>query len=234
MQKLIKLEMKKHKILGYWKGILLTNLAITAFVVLITFTSKTTEENIAAGSDFPLMNLNHNLLYATFIIFSAVVLARVVIEEYRNKTIQVLFTYPIARKKFMQAKLILVFSFSLVSVLFSSIFQYIAFSIINPLLDLSSESITLGMMMNHLPELLLSAFAVASVGLISLFFGMLQKSTVATITSSVVSASLLTSGSGDSNGGNLFQFAGVQIALSLLGIGIALLSYRKINQSDIL
>lgn len=231
MQKLIKLEMKKHKIAGYWKGVVITNIVIAALVGMMVFGGQMAGENLFEGTDLTLMSLNNTILYATFIVFSAVVLAQVVIEEYRNKTIQLLFTYPLARKKLMQAKLIIVFSFSVVSVIFSSIFQYLIFSVLNPLLHLSPESITPGVMVNHLPEILFSALAIAGIGLIPLFFGMLNKSTVTTITSGVVIAAILSNNSGQ---GSLFEFAALQVSLSLIGIIIGLLSYYKINKADVL
>ncbi|MGY3778633.1 ABC transporter permease [Isobaculum melis] len=231
MQKLMKLEMKKHNMMGYWKGVVMSNIIIVAVMLLMIIGGKLSGESIFEDSELTLMSLNSTLLYATFIIFSAVVLARVVIEEYRNKMIQTLFTYPIARKKLMQAKLLIVFSFSVTAMIFSSIFQILAFSILNPLLNLVPEAITPAMLGDHFLEILLSAIAVAGIGLIPLFFGMLNKSTITTITSSVVIAVILTSNNGQ---GSLFQFAALQIGLSIVGIIIGMLSYRKINQIDVL
>lgn len=232
MQKLIKLEIKKHKVIGYWKAVLIINVFITALTCSIGFIEPIVGESDFGGSVFDLMTFNSILTSAIFIVFSAVVLARIVIEEYRNKTIQLLFTYPISRKKLMQAKLILVFSVTVISVVFSSITQYLALSVLNPWLNLSSEIITPVAMLEALPKIILSALAVAGIGLIPLFFGMLNKSTITTIICGVVMASILNSNAGGDS--YLLQFAVVQLLLSFAGIVIGILSYYKIDQKDVL
>lgn len=59
------------------------------------------------------MALVNIFIRITFIIFSSVILSRLVIDEYKNKTIQLSFMYPLQRKMLMSAKLTIVFCFVL-------------------------------------------------------------------------------------------------------------------------
>ncbi len=62
------------------------------------------------------------MVRTTFTVFASVLIVKLIIDEYKNKSIEVLFTYPIKRKKIMSAKLTIVFAFTFVNVLFSTLF----------------------------------------------------------------------------------------------------------------
>ena len=67
-------------------------------------------------------NMIGAIVRATFTIFASVIIVKLIIDEYKNKSIDVLFTYPIKRKKIITAKLAIVFAFTFVNVLFSTLF----------------------------------------------------------------------------------------------------------------
>lgn len=98
MLKLIKLEWQKSNITGYFKGLAVCIIAIFAAVSLMALGSRGESEpmfeNYAA-----FMSLADILTRITYIIFASVILSRLVIEEYKSNMIQVLFTYPLQRKK---------------------------------------------------------------------------------------------------------------------------------------
>lgn len=121
MFKLMKLEWKKHQLSSYFKGVAICIIAIFAAVSLMGLGVKGEGDADAALSDFTkYMTLANIFIRTTFIIFSSVILSRLVIDEYKNKTIQLLFMYPLQRKMVMRAKVAIVFSFCFVSMIIAT------------------------------------------------------------------------------------------------------------------
>ena len=108
MFKLMKLEWKKHQLSSCFKSVAICIIAIFAVVSLMALGMKA--EGDVLFSDFKQnMDLANIFIRITFIIFSSVILSRLVIDEYKNKTIQLSFMYPLQRKMLMSAKLTIVF-----------------------------------------------------------------------------------------------------------------------------
>lgn len=98
MFKLMKLEWRKHHLSGYFRGVAICIVAIFAAVGLMAWGSKV-DSDLMFTDYAGFMSLANIFIRVTFIIFSAVILSRLVIDEYRSKTMQLLFTYPLQRKK---------------------------------------------------------------------------------------------------------------------------------------
>ena len=58
----------------------------------------------------------------TFIIFAATLISELIISEFKDKTITVLFMYPISRKKLMAAKLLVIMLFTFFAIVISKCF----------------------------------------------------------------------------------------------------------------
>lgn len=233
MFNLIKLEWKKNHVTHYLFGVLICALSIFAAVGLMAVASNSSiEPMFTEYAEF--MTLTNILIRIVYIIFSAVILSRLVIEEYRNNTIQIMFTYPLQRKKLMRAKLAIVFGFCLISILITTLVINIMVYSLNPVLGFFEQPVRLANMMDAAPSVLINACMVAGISLISLFFGMRKKSTAAAITSAVIVGFLINVTVSD--GGSpvsLFQFIGVPISLCILGLAIGFLSYHRIDKKDL-
>ncbi len=57
------------------------------------------------------------LVTGTFLVFSSVLTVKIIIGEYKNRTILVMFSYPISRKKIIIAKLTIICIFTITSIL---------------------------------------------------------------------------------------------------------------------
>jgi ABC-type transport system involved in multi-copper enzyme maturation permease subunit len=233
MFKLMKLEWKKHKLSSYFKGVAICIIAIFAAVSLMGMGAK--GEGDAALTDFTkYMTLANLFIRMTFLIFSAVILSRLVIDEYKNKTMQLLFMYPLQRKKLMRAKLTIVFSFCFVSMIIATFSISLLIFFMNPMMELFETPMTMGELIAIVPTTIISAFMISGISLIPLFFGMRKKSTPTTITSAVIIGMLISSNFGSGNGQvSIFDFVVIPIVLCLLGIFISYLSYRKIDKIDV-
>ncbi|MED0947728.1 ABC transporter permease [Bacillus mobilis] len=230
MFKLMKLEWKKHKLSSYCKGVAICIIAIFAAVSVMGLGAK--GEGDAALTDFTKYMILANLfIRMTFLIFSAVILSRLVIDEYKNKTMQLLFMYPLQRKKLMGAKLTIVFSFCFVSMIIATFSISLLIFFMSPMMGLFETPMTMGEIIATVPATFISAFMISGISLIPLFFGMRKKSAPTTITSAVIIGMLVNSNYG--NGVSFYDYIVIPITLCLLGIFISYLSYRKIDKIDV-
>lgn len=229
MIKLINLEIKKFKLMRYWKGVVGANLGFVIFIGMVYFLNKV-EEEIPFDNFEMASTIISAVVSATFIIFASVILAKLVIDEYKNKSIDLMFTYPISRKKIMTAKLIIVMVFTFMTVLFSTLFLQGLVYIMDVTFDILPGDISIQEFINSMWKSFFIAFAAAGLSLIPLLIGMLRKSSSAIIVSSIFLVTLTSSVS------NNFTFSSVMtvsISLALLGIVIGWLSIRNVEKTDL-
>lgn len=233
MLRLMKLEWKKHQLSSYFKSVAICIIAIFAVVSLMALGMKA--EGDVLFADFKQnMDLANIFIRITFIIFSSVILSRLVIDEYKNKTIQLSFMYPLQRKMLMSAKLTIVFCFCFVSTIIATFIISLLVYFVSPMIGLIETPATIGEIIAIVPATIISAFMISGISLIPLFFGMRKKSTPTTITSAVIIGMLI---SGNVGAGNdqvsMFDFIAIPIVLCLLGIFISYLSFHKIDKIDV-
>lgn len=234
MMKLMKLEWKKNHLSKYFK----TTLIATVLIFLITaFMAK------MAQNQGELMFTNFNsymsfvniIIRVVFVIFSAVLLSRLVIDEYKNKTLQVLFTYPVNRKKVIQSKLMLIMGFCFVSILFSTIVISLLTFMVNPKLELFPQLLELGDVINTFPTIITISIMTACLSLIPLYFGMKKKSSSTTITWGVIIGLLVNATVSDGAATvNMVQLLVIPGILALVGLTIVYFTFRHIESQDIL
>ncbi len=225
MLKLIQLEMRKNKT-KLLRGALIADLILLAFMVLVVFTE---EGEFSTYAD--VFDGLYVFTKAIFIIFASVLLSKLVIDEYKNNTITVLFMYPVSRKKLMAAKLLIVFGFTFISIFLSDIILSLLLGGIDYYFsDVIQGELSVRMMLDELPGVAADAVYSAGIALIPLFFGMRKKSVPATLVSAVLLVSVLSSGVGQFRLGNQF---GVAISLSLIGVFIAYLGIKDIEVKDV-
>lgn len=229
MLKLMSLEIRKFKLTGLIKAVLIANLIILGFMVLILFVDQ--DEQVAAFTSFgDVFEGLFVFVKAVFIIFASVLIGRLVIEEYRSNTISLLFMYPISRKRLLTAKLLIVFLFTFFTIILSDLVLGALLYLINHYLAILPDRLTWTLLQDELVKLGTGALYSAGIGLIPLYFGMRKKSLSATIISSVIIVSLISGGWDQARLGNL---AAVSIGLALLGITVAYFSIRTIDTEDI-
>ncbi|MNM82129.1 ABC-2 family transporter protein [compost metagenome] len=224
MLKLIQLELKKNGIGGNIKGAFIAIFIILAFVTGVSF-----EEPLASYNDlFSLANVASTI---TFIIFASVLLSKLIIDEFKNKTITVLFMYPIQRKKVLAAKLIIVVAFTFIFSLLAKIVVITGFSFVNQYTHFIQEELTFEMIRNNFIQGITSSLTASCISLVPLYFGMRKYSTPATIVSAIIISSLLNSQYGSDF--TLSSIVYIPLAISLLGVLIAFISIRNIETKDI-
>ncbi|WP_019912230.1 ABC transporter permease [Paenibacillus sp. HW567] len=229
MLKLIQLEIHKNKLTGILKAFAIVILCILGIMLLIIYDDRSA--NGGEFNTFPkIFGILYALVKAAFIIFASVLLGRLVINEYKNNTITVLFMYPIPRKKLMMAKILIVFLFTLISIILSDVVIIAALAGMNSFVHFIPEQLEMSMLLSQLTRIGTDAVCAAGIALIPLYFGMRNKSVSATIVASVLVTCFVSAGTGDFQIGNLL---GVSIVLGLLGACIVYLAIRNIETEDI-
>ncbi len=135
MLNLIKLEIKKFKLKDTIKGVIIANIILLSIMCIMLWQTK-------IGSEIPvkdfgeLLLMSDTLIRATFIIYASTILSKLVIEEFKNKTINLMFTYPISRRKILVAKLFTVSAFTFLCIIFSNIVIALILACINKYMQL--------------------------------------------------------------------------------------------------
>ncbi|MFE6798583.1 ABC transporter permease [Paenibacillus chitinolyticus] len=231
MLKLMKLELKKYKIGRYFPGILIAN-AVILLLISGIHVAEQVDNGIDVFQDYKMaFGVIIGFVKITFVIFASVILAKLVIGEYNAKTVNILFTYPVRRKKIMAAKLLLVSLWTFATVFLSGLFVTGGFLLADASLNMVHETLTAPMIVDHVLRMLLNAVSAAGLCLIPLLFGMMKKSVPATIVSAVILVTIT-----DSNNMGFALSAGYILPLVFAAVGVlaAFWSIRKIETSDVL
>lgn len=230
MLNLIKLEIKKFKLKDIIKGVSIANIIVISILTIILFGAKN-EQDIPFKNLGEFLSLSDTIVRAIFIIYASTLLSKLIIDEFNNKTINLMFVYPINRKKILISKLLIVAAFTFVTVIFSNIVVALILNGINEYANFLPSGLTLSVLINTGVHIFINAIAAAGIALIPLFFGMRKKSTRATIVSAVILVSLVCS----NNGGKLAltSILPISISLGLIGLSVAYFTIRNIETIDI-
>jgi ABC-type transport system involved in multi-copper enzyme maturation permease subunit len=227
VRKLISLEIKKFKVFSNLKGVAIANLVIMGLLCLMYFSGKS-EGVIVYGNYEKVFAVFGSIISPTFIIFAAVLISKIIIDEYKSNTITLMFMYPISRKKIMVAKLIIVACFTFLTIFTSNLLMGGAFYLADSYLHFVPTALTVEVLKDGLISMTLGAIASAGIALIPLFFGMRKKSVPATIISAIILVSLT-----NSNNNDFSAFSYIAISLAVIGCLIAYFSIRNIEKVDV-
>jgi ABC-type transport system involved in multi-copper enzyme maturation permease subunit len=226
----MKLELRKFRIGSYIRAAIIANIIMLGLISLISLVEEIQGE--MPFTDYGMaFSIIDTLVRATYIVFAAVLISRFVIDEFRNKSISVLFMYPINRKKLIAAKLLIVVLFTFIAVITADLFVGICFYVLNLFSPVVPEPLTISVAATHLMKMVMSALATSLVSLIPLYFGMRKHSGSATVVSSLIVVLLVCQNTGSFS---LYSIIAVPITLSLLGVAIAYMSIRNIEHVDVM
>lgn len=230
MMHLIKLEFKKGKIGGYLWGSLITYAVILGFLLLIYLVEGPTQNEPIFQSNAEMLGLIDTLIRATFIIYASVLIAKLVIGEFQNKTMALLFAYPVSRKKLLTAKLSMVFVWTLANVIIANFLIGTIFLTVNANLGYVPDTISSELLINHGISVITNAIAAAGMSLLPLTIGMRKKSVPSTIVTAVLLVMVVCS---NNMGFSLGSIIAIPLSLAALGILLTLLSIRNIDRIDV-
>lgn len=229
MLKLMALEVKKFKLYDYWLGIVIANLAIAGFILMFFILEKSDVDIPFEDFDMAML-ISNSMIRATFIIFASVLIVKIIIDEYKSGSIDIMFTYPISRKKIVTAKLLIIALFAFVNIMFSSLIMQGGIYFADRLANIIPGEIGSEAVIDNIIDSFLGAAASAGLSLIPLYFGLRKKSAVATIVSSLIIVSIVNS---TVENFSLFSIIAIPISLGMVGVIIGYVIIKKIEYQDI-
>jgi len=228
MLHLLKLELKKFNLGWYVKGAIIANIVITAIVCCVIYIAQR-EGDIPISTYQDVYVMIGASVRATFIVFASILIAKLVIEEYKNRTILIMFTYPVSRKKLIASKLTLIAFITLLTMILSNIVVAGLFSIINIYFPIVPFTITVNQFIGEVINIVPFAIASTGISLIPLYFGMRNHSVPATIGSSLLVVAIACA---YNPAVSLVTFIPLQLGLAAVGVIIAYLGIRNIENED--
>lgn len=230
MLHLMKLELKKFKLGWYVKRAIIANIVILALMIFVSIIAQV-EGDAEIRNPETILLMASTIVRATFIVFGSVLIARLIIGEYKNKTILLMFSYPINRKKMMASKLAIAAIVTFITVIVSNILVVGIFFGIDSYFSILPNSFTVDQLMQEGIKLVPLAIATAGMSLIPLYFGMRKRSVPTTIVSSLIVVTIAMN-----NGNPAFStatFLPLQLALAAIGVVIAYYGIKNIEKEDI-
>ncbi|HFJ9421276.1 MULTISPECIES: ABC transporter permease [Bacillus] len=229
MLHLMKLELKKFKLGWYVKRAIIANIVILAVMIFVSIIAQV-EGDAEIRNPETILLMASTIVRATFIIFGSVLIARLIIGEYKNKTILLMFSYPINRKKMMASKLAITAIVTFITVIVSNILVVGIFFGIDSYFSILPHSFTVDQLVQEGIKLVPLAIATAGMSLIPLYFGMRKRSVPTTIVSSLIVVSIAMNSNPEFS---TATFLPLQLALAAIGVAIAYYGIKNIEKEDI-
>lgn len=230
MMKLMKLEAAKMRLGWYTKAAAIASLLIVFFMFMVCYVEKMEGRSAIADMDEAIIVLG-SFVRAVFIVMAAILIGKLIIDEYKNKTISVMFMYPVSRKKLLASKLTLIAVITFISIIISNMITLSLFVGINHYAKVIPEAETAMNYASQLASIVAFAFAAAGASLIPLYFGMRKHSVPATIISSLLIVALTSSHNPVIS---LASIIYIPLGLAIIGIAISWWSIRGIERTDVL
>ena len=228
MLHLMKLELKKFKLGWYVKGAVIANITILALMIFVSIVAQVEGDPEIRDPQTILLTASV-LVRSTFIVFGGVLIAKLIINEYKNKTILLMFSYPINRKKMMISKLAITATVTFITVIVSNILVVGVFFGIDSYFSILPNSFTIDQLKQEGINLVPLAVATAGISLIPLYFGMRKHSVPTTIVSSIIVVSIAI------NNQPIFPiatFLPLQFTFAAIGMVIAYFGIKNIERED--
>lgn len=231
---LIELECRKCNLRGYVKSAIVITFVMLGFLYLFAYAPmlEPNDEDMAIFSGYQnLIPMFVVLQMAVFSVLSAVMHAKLVIEEYTGKRVMLLFSYPVSRPKVLLSKLILVSAFTVTAMVLSSLVIFTVFGITERIVPLVNDSFTLAVFGRAAEITLVLAFAAAGIGTVAAGIGFMMKSVPAAIVAAVLAASAMCNiavYAADNRNAMYLPTAGILIAAAAVSLYFA----GKVNRME--
>ena len=243
MLSLIKIEINKvskSKLFLAWFATVLIVLGVTGIIIMGLGTDNKLGEFVGQSSNnFRIADKWGNWAIATslfsalftkaaFLIFEAYLLTTIFIDEFKQRTIFQLFSYPISKIKLLWGKVISVIVISFIA----HFTAHLVIQLLIKLVAVLTESNYIPVV-NQLINLIGITFGIVLIGILPFVIGMIKYSTPITMLSGLVLAALLSNATLGSLTNNFVNNSLFLIFASFISIIIASVSIYNISRKDI-
>ncbi len=184
MLKLIRLEWKKNNIIKYVRNAFVMAVILLICILAVAGELEADETKLAYGNSMLKSGVE---LFTNMcaIVFTSTMLASFIVSTYKNKTMNLMFSYPISRKKILLSQMLAVWIFNFTALVLSKVLLYATLVITKEYMLITAANIALGSAMFYI-EILVNSAVMVSVSFIGLPIGLRMKSSKATIIAGVI------------------------------------------------
>lgn len=234
MVKLIKLEWKKNHIGKHIRNALILAAILCLFVFAMDFLGIANDAETGVPDAAPGMNMIASTIELfssmVFLVFTGVMLSSFIVNAYKNKTMNLMFSYPIKRQKILASQMLAVWIFNFLALVITKLLMYTTILTGSRFMN---SAFSLGFEMGSLHfyiQLILKSAVIVSMGFIALFIGIAMKSPTATIITSFLLIFLTQANIGDFT---MSDSAAFPVILTVISIIFAFLSVYKAELRDV-
>ncbi len=229
MLKLIRLEWKKNNIIKYIGIAFIVAISCLIFILVTAKELEAGETKLAYGNSM-LKSAVELFTNMSFIVFTSTMLASFIVSTYKNKTINLMFSYPISRKKIVLSQILSVWIFNFIALVLSKVLIYTILIITKKYTHIMADNITLGSGIFYI-EILINSAVMVSISFIALLIGLKMKSSKATIIAGVI---ILCFTQGNIGSYTLLDNIPFHIILLMISIISVFLTLYKLETRDVL
>lgn len=233
MLKLIKLEWKKNNIGKYICCALILAALLALFIFALDFFGIATDPDgtldAAEGND-AISSSIELFTSMVYLIFTSVMLSSFIVSAYKNKTMNLMFSYPIKRKKILISQMLSVWIFAFTALVLTKLLIYgtvlVGSQWMTPafITDFNMGSLSFYV------QLFAKAISIVTMSFIALFIGLAAKSSKATIIASFLLIVLTQANVGGlTMTGNLI----FPVLLTVISLIFACLSLYRVETRDL-
>ncbi|MDE6700119.1 MAG: ABC transporter permease [Acetatifactor sp.] len=184
MLKLIRLEWKKNNIIKYVRNAFVMAVILLIFILAVAGELEADETKLAYGNSMLKAGVE---LFTNMcaIVFTSTMLASFIVSAYKNKTMNLMFSYPISRKKILLSQMLAVWIFNFAALVLTKVLLYSILVMTKEYMLITAANIALGSAMFYI-EILVNSAVMVSISFIGLPIGLRMKSSKATIIAGVI------------------------------------------------
>ena len=218
MIKLIRLEWKKNNILKSIRDAAITTAVLLVFM-LMTAGELETQETVEMYGKGMLDSSVALFIHASYIVFAGVMIAAYIVGAYEKKMMNLMFSYPIERKRIILAKVSAVWIFNFLAMVTSKIVIYVALVLSKSFMGITAQSIPIGELSFWL-DIVLSSMV--SISFIALPIGLKMKSSKAAIVASVLIVCFTQGNIGGATLVNSLPFYGILLVAAVVSVYLSI------------
>lgn len=220
MMKLIRLEWKKNNVLKYIRNAVITTAVIAILIVMMAGELVGSADEIDAVYLYGkgILGMTVELfVHMVYIVFTGIMLASFIVSAYAKKTMHLMFSYPINRKKILLSQMAAVWIFNFLAMIVSKLSIYMILVLTSSFTEISTVDISFGELSFWL-DILLGSAVMVSISYIALPIGVQLKSSKATIIASVIIVCLTQGNVGSVRLVNNIPFIVILFVISVLSV----------------
>lgn len=235
MLKLMKLEWEKNNVRKYMRNAVILAVVLCLFMFALAYFGIANDPETgmpdAAPGNGTISAPVELFTSMSFLVFTSVMLSSFIVSAYKNKTMNLMFSYPIKRQGILASQMLAVWVFNFTALVLTKLLIY-GCVLAGSCFMVSSFPLDFDMTgAGFYIQLIIKSAVVITMGFIALFIGLAMKSSKATIVASFLLILLTEANIGD------FTMAGnvvFPVILTVISLIFAFLSVYRVETNDLM